>query len=60
MKVKIFDDNGKELPQGEVGRIFVGNTFPFAGYTGAATSRSSTACCPPVTWATSTSTACST
>jgi len=34
VKVKIFDDNGKELPQGEVGRIFVGNTFPFAGYTG--------------------------
>ena len=34
VKVKIFDDNGKELPQGEVGRIFVGNSFPFAGYTG--------------------------
>ncbi|OBG87976.1 acyl-CoA synthetase [Mycobacterium sp. NS-7484] len=32
--VKIFDDNGKELPQGEVGRIFVRNTFPFKGYTG--------------------------
>ena len=33
-KVKILDDNGKEVPQGEVGRIFVGNTFPFEGYTG--------------------------
>ena len=22
------------MPQGEVGRIFVGNTFPFEGYTG--------------------------
>jgi fatty-acyl-CoA synthase len=32
--VKILDDNGKELPQGEVGRIFVRNTFPFEGYTG--------------------------
>ena len=34
VKVKILDDNGKEVPQGEVGRIFVGNTFPFEGYTG--------------------------
>jgi fatty-acyl-CoA synthase len=34
VKVKIYDDNGKELPQGEVGRIFVGTTFPFEGYTG--------------------------
>ena len=34
VKVKIFDDNGEELPQGEVGRIFVGNAFPFEGYTG--------------------------
>jgi acyl-CoA synthetase (AMP-forming)/AMP-acid ligase II len=33
-KVKILDDNGKEVPQGQVGRIFVGTTFPFAGYTG--------------------------
>jgi fatty-acyl-CoA synthase len=32
--VKLFDDNGHEVPQGEVGRIFVGNTFPFEGYTG--------------------------
>ena len=34
VKVKIFDDNGNEVPQGEVGRIFVGNSFPFEGYTG--------------------------
>ncbi|MDR3657262.1 MAG: long-chain-fatty-acid--CoA ligase FadD2 [Mycobacterium sp.] len=34
VKVRIYDDNGSELPQGEVGRIFVGNTFPFSGYTG--------------------------
>lgn len=34
VKVRIYDDNGKELPQGEVGRIFVGNAFPFEGYTG--------------------------
>ena len=32
--VKLFDDNGHEVSQGEVGRIFVGNTFPFEGYTG--------------------------
>ncbi|BBU24805.1 long-chain-fatty-acid--CoA ligase FadD2 [Mycobacterium xenopi] len=34
VKVKIFDDNGNELPRGEVGRIFVGTSFPFEGYTG--------------------------
>ena len=34
VKVKILDDNGHQLPQGEVGRIFVGNAFPFEGYTG--------------------------
>ncbi|MBV9512678.1 MAG: acyl-CoA synthetase [Mycobacteriaceae bacterium] len=33
-KVKIFDENGREVPQGEVGRIFVGNAMPFEGYTG--------------------------
>jgi fatty-acyl-CoA synthase len=33
-KVKIFDDQGTELPRGQIGRIFVGNFFPFAGYTG--------------------------
>ena len=34
MKVRILDDNGNDVPQGEVGRIFVGNFFPFQGYTG--------------------------
>ncbi|MGY4712620.1 long-chain-fatty-acid--CoA ligase FadD2 [Mycolicibacterium sp. CBM1] len=34
VKVKILDDNGNEVPQGDVGRIFVGNSFPFEGYTG--------------------------
>ena len=34
VKVKILDENGHEVPQGEVGRIFVGNFFPFEGYTG--------------------------
>jgi fatty-acyl-CoA synthase len=34
VRVKIFDDNGVELSQGSVGRIFVGTTFPFEGYTG--------------------------
>ena len=34
VKIKLFDDNGKEVAKGQVGRIFVGNTFPFEGYTG--------------------------
>jgi acyl-CoA synthetase (AMP-forming)/AMP-acid ligase II len=33
-KVKILDDQGIEVPQGQIGRIFVGNFFPFEGYTG--------------------------
>jgi len=32
--VKILDDAGDEMPQGEVGRIFVGNEMSFEGYTG--------------------------
>ena len=32
--VKIFDEKGKEVPQGESGRIFVGNSLLFEGYTG--------------------------
>jgi acyl-CoA synthetase (AMP-forming)/AMP-acid ligase II len=32
--VKIYDEDGKELPQGETGRIFVGNAMQFEGYTG--------------------------
>jgi fatty-acyl-CoA synthase len=34
VRVKILDENGNEVPQGQVGRIFVGNFFPFEGYTG--------------------------
>ena len=34
VRVKILDEHGAELPQGQVGRIFVGNFFPFEGYTG--------------------------
>jgi fatty-acyl-CoA synthase len=32
--VRILDETGAELPQGEVGRIFVGNEMSFEGYTG--------------------------
>ena len=32
--VKLFDDDGKEVPSGESGRIFVGNFSQFEGYTG--------------------------
>ena len=32
--VKIFDQDGNELPRGESGRIFVGNLSQFEGYTG--------------------------
>ena len=32
--VRIFDERGRELPQGEDGRIFVGNEMLFEGYTG--------------------------
>ncbi len=32
--VKIYDEDGKELPAGESGRIFVGNEMKFEGYTG--------------------------
>ncbi|MDO9497372.1 MAG: AMP-binding protein [Nocardioides sp.] len=32
--VKILDADGKELPHGESGRIFVGNSLLFEGYTG--------------------------
>jgi acyl-CoA synthetase (AMP-forming)/AMP-acid ligase II len=32
--VRILDDAGRELPRGEVGRIFVGNEMSFEGYTG--------------------------
>jgi acyl-CoA synthetase (AMP-forming)/AMP-acid ligase II len=32
--VKLYDDAGREVPQGEVGRIFVSNGMAFEGYTG--------------------------
>jgi acyl-CoA synthetase (AMP-forming)/AMP-acid ligase II len=32
--IKLFDEAGKEVPQGAVGRIFVGNEMSFEGYTG--------------------------
>jgi acyl-CoA synthetase (AMP-forming)/AMP-acid ligase II len=32
--VKIFDEDGREVPRGEVGRIFVGSELSFEGYTG--------------------------
>ena len=32
--VKLFDDDGGEVPEGERGRIFVGNEMLFEGYTG--------------------------
>jgi acyl-CoA synthetase (AMP-forming)/AMP-acid ligase II len=32
--VKIVDEDGNDLPQGETGRIFVGNEMAFEGYTG--------------------------
>jgi fatty-acyl-CoA synthase len=32
--IKILDEDGNELPEGESGRIFVGNLSQFEGYTG--------------------------
>ena len=32
--VKIYDEDGKPVPAGETGRIFVGNDVQFEGYTG--------------------------
>jgi fatty-acyl-CoA synthase len=34
VRVRILDENGNDVPQGHVGRIFVGTAFPFEGYTG--------------------------
>ena len=33
-KIKLLDPDGKEVPPGESGRIFVGNSIQFEGYTG--------------------------
>ncbi len=35
--VKLVDENGEDVPQGETGRIFVGNSIQFEGYTGGET-----------------------
>ncbi|MBD0281784.1 MAG: AMP-binding protein [Thermoleophilaceae bacterium] len=32
--VRLYDENGREVPPGETGRIFVGNELVFEGYTG--------------------------
>ncbi len=32
--VRLYDEQGRPVPQGETGRIFVGNEFLFEGYTG--------------------------
>jgi fatty-acyl-CoA synthase len=34
VRIRIIDNDGNDLPQGETGRIFVGTTSPFEGYTG--------------------------
>ncbi len=33
-KICLYDEDGKEVPQGQVGRIFVGNEMAMEGYTG--------------------------
>jgi acyl-CoA synthetase (AMP-forming)/AMP-acid ligase II len=35
--VKLYDENGVEVPTGQTGRIFVGNEMLFEGYTGGGT-----------------------
>jgi len=32
--IRLYDENGREVPQGQVGRIFVGNEMAMEGYTG--------------------------
>jgi acyl-CoA synthetase (AMP-forming)/AMP-acid ligase II len=32
--IKLYDEAGREVPRGDVGRIFVGNEMAFEGYTG--------------------------
>jgi fatty-acyl-CoA synthase len=34
VRVKLLDDQGVEVPPGEIGRVFVGNAMLFDGYTG--------------------------
>ncbi len=54
--VRLLDDEGREVPAGEPGRIFVSSGLRFDGYTGGNPRRSSTGSCPPATWASSTTT----
>jgi fatty-acyl-CoA synthase len=35
--IRLYDEQGKEVPQGETGRIFVANEMLFEGYTGGGT-----------------------
>jgi acyl-CoA synthetase (AMP-forming)/AMP-acid ligase II/NAD(P)-dependent dehydrogenase (short-subunit alcohol dehydrogenase family) len=39
VKIKILDEEGLELPQGQTGRIFVGSPLLFDGYTGGGASK---------------------
>ena len=34
VEIRILDDAGRQVPHGKTGRIFVGNTMSFDGYTG--------------------------
>ena len=34
VRLRLLDEHGKEVPRGSIGRIFVGTTSPFEGYTG--------------------------
>jgi fatty-acyl-CoA synthase len=33
-RIRLLDEDGREVPTGQPGRIFVGNELPFEGYTG--------------------------
>jgi fatty-acyl-CoA synthase len=33
-RIRLYDDSGREVPQGGSGRVFVRNAIPFDGYTG--------------------------
>ena len=52
--VKLLDEDGDEVAEGETGRIFVGNEMAFEGYTGGGSKETSAACCRRATSGTST------
>jgi acyl-coenzyme A synthetase/AMP-(fatty) acid ligase len=54
-RLEMLDDDGQPVPNGQVGRIFVGNEMLFEG----PTARPVTACSTPATSAGSTRTVCS-